>query len=174
MHFFSVMNLIENGMIQRWRRKFYPPNRCAVPDGISMATSAPATIEDVQGIFILIFAGVFLGAIILVIECSLMNSTNWCWVRGIRKVCRHIRLLCRRVRHPTDSGGIEAQSAEAGDAQNGSALEMKVKRPAAKKGTIFAIAGVGMTYKETNASGGVGAIGRKRGVDRWYYRRRDM
>jgi hypothetical protein len=61
-----MKTLMENGMIEKWRKEYYPRNKCNRHGDGPMTD--PATIKDTQGAFLILSIGIFLGAVVLLLE----------------------------------------------------------------------------------------------------------
>ena len=74
--YFRISNLVENGLIERWKEIYYPKNKCK---GTMRSGKGPATTEQFQGALAVLCAGVIVAALTLALEAGLrllrrMNS----------------------------------------------------------------------------------------------------
>ena len=58
--------LIENGIIEKWKKEFYPRDLCSLQ--ANEHGRDPASIRDTQGAFFLLCFGVVVSAVILLLE----------------------------------------------------------------------------------------------------------
>lgn len=75
--YFRIANLVENGLIQRWREVYYPKNKCSIC--VRTRTQDPATAEQFQGALAMLCAGMVAATLTLVIEV---------WLRTLRRLRR--------------------------------------------------------------------------------------
>ena len=61
-----INNLVENGMIERWKQIYYPRDMCASKE--SSRVPDPATLQDTQGAFVLLAIGMLLSWLFLLLE----------------------------------------------------------------------------------------------------------
>ena len=64
-----ITNLVENGLIERWRKIFYPRDVCSVHTRVSEMPD-PATVQDTQGGFALLAGGAALALVLLFLEIA--------------------------------------------------------------------------------------------------------
>lgn len=68
--FFRIHQSTESGMIEKWKRKFYPHDRCTVEAATTARMPDPASIRDTQGAVIVL--GIGLGGATLVLGAELL------------------------------------------------------------------------------------------------------
>ena len=59
--------MLEGGLVQRWRRVYYPPNLCSKQKSIEMPKAA--SLKTTQGAFYVLFIGMGISFIVLWTEC---------------------------------------------------------------------------------------------------------
>ena len=62
---FRITDLVETGLMERWRRMYYPRDECSVA---GRARAEPASLTESQGAFVLLAACVALAALLLLAE----------------------------------------------------------------------------------------------------------
>ena len=67
--------MVENGLIERWRKIYYPRDMCSVATAISELPD-PATVQDTQGGFALLLGGVIVGLALLILEVAVYRYTR--------------------------------------------------------------------------------------------------
>ncbi|KAI0233279.1 Glutamate receptor ionotropic, kainate 2 [Lamellibrachia satsuma] len=63
-----INDLLETGLIERWRADYYPRDVCASIDASQTSVPDPATVRDMIGAFVLLTAGVMLSLFVLTFE----------------------------------------------------------------------------------------------------------
>ncbi|KAK2190986.1 hypothetical protein NP493_63g02027 [Ridgeia piscesae] len=63
-----INNLLETGLIERWRAQYYPRDVCSSIRESEMSVPDPATVKATLGAFVLIFVGIVLAMLVLVFE----------------------------------------------------------------------------------------------------------
>ncbi len=97
-----IANLVENGMIEKWRKLYYPRDLCSLQSASRLPD--PATLQDTQGAFLMLGIGVALSAISLAAECS--------------------SLCCRKRRKRRTERGLHSAIFTMIDIHNGTAAEL--------------------------------------------------
>ncbi|ELT89369.1 hypothetical protein CAPTEDRAFT_222893 [Capitella teleta] len=67
-----ITNMVENGLIERWRRLYYPRDICSIEGEISELPD-PATVHDTEGAFGVLAGGVILALVLLLLELGLFK-----------------------------------------------------------------------------------------------------
>ena len=65
---FRINDLLETGLIERWRAQYYPRDMCASIRESEMSVPEPATVKDTLGAFVLLFDGIVLATFVLAFE----------------------------------------------------------------------------------------------------------
>ena len=71
--YFRISNLVENGLIERWKELYYPKNKCK---GTTQTAKGAATTEQFQGALAVLCAGVLVAALTLALEAGLRIMTR--------------------------------------------------------------------------------------------------
>ena len=87
---FRINAFTESGMIEKWKRRYYPFDRCTMEAASKAKLPDPANIQDTQGAIFVLGLGLGMGACFLVVELA------------IRRI--HIRVFHRQRFDPSDPG----------------------------------------------------------------------
>ena len=73
--YFRITMLIEYGLVEKWRKVYYPINKCQT--NVQDFAKEPATLENVQGAFVLLLIGIVFSVFAIIIEIRVYKLVNY-------------------------------------------------------------------------------------------------
>ena len=62
---FSMLKMVEAGLIERWQQEFFPPDKC---NDQATVESPPISLKDLSGVFVILGIGCGGGLLMLMLE----------------------------------------------------------------------------------------------------------